>query len=386
MSHSERVAIVDVLDLMAVGQPLPFHVLDAHARRLLAEGHVLVSRTQLDMLIARGAWVEKSRVQAVRAEQAGPRSSLVPSSRRTLSLFDQWEQLIWKLDATLRLVLAGKPVVQELTALAERVEGLAQRDLNVALFMMVRQHEVRFALYALQHALHAATVLLVLGEQLGWQPSQVRLLVLSALTMNVSTLELQAQLAQQEDPPNQRQRRAIAAHPDESVRLLRQAGVSDGAWLQTVAEHHEKPDGSGYPARIQKICESAHALRLADVFTAKISARANRAPMAIQLATRQLFEEEKGSPLAIGMIKALGLYPPGELVRLASGEVAVVTHRGTAPTKPKVASVTDTDGKPVIQTRHHDTSDPAFAVVGVFPSPKTLPRIPPERVYGIIPG
>jgi len=325
---------------------------------------------------------------AVRAERQASqvRDSLVPSSRRSLSLFDQWEQLIWKLDATLRLALAGRPARDELVLLAERFEALVERDTDVALFMMVRQHDVRFALYALQHALHAATVLDLLGRQLGWDTTRRRLQVLAALTMNVSTLELQAQMAQQADPPTTRQRKAIAEHPEQSVRLLRAAGVTDAKWLQTVLEHHERPDGSGYPKRLTQIVDSAHALQLADVFTAKISARAIRSAMPIQLAAKQLFQEERGSALAVGLVKALGLYPPGELVTLRSGEIAVVTHRSAAPTKPRVAAITNSAGQPITATTVRDTAQPEFAVTGVVEDRRQLPRIPPERVYGVIPG
>jgi hypothetical protein len=385
MSDSSRIALAEVMDLLEVGRPLPFHVLDQLDRRLLAEGHVLVSKTQLEMLFARGAWVQRSVVAALRAERDTHRG-LVPSSRRSLSLFDQWEQLIWHLDSALRHVLAGKPAQADLTALAERLEALVARDMDVALFMMVRQHEVRFALYALQHALHAATVLLVLGNQLGWAAADRRTRVLAALTMNVSTLELQAQLAQQTDPPSTRQRSQIAAHPEQSMRLLRAAGIRDSAWLQTVHEHHERPDGSGYPAGLTQVCASAHALRLADVFTAKISARAHRPAMAIQLAARQLFQEERGSALAVGLVKALGLYPPGELVELRSGEIAVVTHRGGSATTPRVASITNDQGRPVTDTLMRDTAQPEFAIIAVVADRRHLPRIPPERVYGLLPA
>jgi HD-GYP domain-containing protein (c-di-GMP phosphodiesterase class II) len=382
--RTERLSLAEAVDLLEVGQPLPFHVHDTQDRRLLAEGHVLVSRTQLEMLIARGAWVQRSVALAVRAERQvrQQRDSLVPSSRRSLSLFDQWEQLVWKLDATLRLVLAGRPARDELVLLAERFEALVERDTDVALFMMVRQYDVRFALYALQHALHSATVLELLGRQLGWDTTRRRLQVLAALTMNVSTLELQAQMAQQADPPTTRQRKAIAEHPEQSVRLLRAAGVTDATWLQTVLEHHERPDGSGYPKRLTQIVDSAHALQLADVFTAKISARAIRSAMPIQLAAKQLFQEERGSALAVGLVKALGLYPPGELVTLRSGEIAVVTHRSAAPTKPRVAAITNSAGQPITATTVRDTAQPEFAVVGVVEDRRHLPRIPPERVYG----
>jgi hypothetical protein len=347
-----------------------------------------VGETQLQMLIARGAWVQRSVAQALRA-QRNSRNTPVPSSRRDLMLFDHWERLIWDLDATLRLVLAGKPTVDELIRLADRVQALVRRDPDVALFMMVRQHEPRFALYALQHALHTATVLLMVGHQLGWDERNRRLSVLGALTMNVSMLELQAQMAQQAEPPSTRQRKAIQEHPDASVKLLRAAGVTDAQWLQTVREHHERPQGDGYPQGLKQICESAHALRVADVFTAKISARAHRAPMPIQQAAKQLFQEERGSPLAAGLIKALGLYPPGELVELRNGEVAVVTRRGANATTPRVASVTNATGRPVIATVERDTARPEFAITGALGSAMAeklqLPRIPPERVYGLIP-
>jgi len=388
MSDSHRIALAEVVDLLEVGRPLPFHVLDGQDRRLLAEGHVLVSDIQLEMLIARGAWVQRSVVQALRAQHQA-RGTPVPSSRRTLSLFDHWERLVWDLDATLRLVLAGKPAGDALTQLAERVEALVRRDADVALFMMVRQHEPRFALYALLHALHTATVLLVIGQQLGWDAGRLRLAVLGALTMNVSMLELQAQMAQQAEPPSPRQRKAIQEHPEASARLLRAAGVHDGLWQQSVQEHHERPQGDGYPRGLTQVREEAHALRIADVFTAKISARAHRAPMPIQLAAKQLFQEERGGPLAAGLIKALGLYPPGEWVELRNGEVAVVTRRGGNATTPRVASVTNASGRPVVATVERDTARPEFAITGALGAALAeklqLPRIPPERVYGLIP-
>jgi hypothetical protein len=99
-----------------------------------------------------------------------------------------------------------------------------------------------------------------------------------------------------------------------------------------------------------------------------------------------LFQEEKGGPLAVGLVKALGLYPPGELVRLKSGEIAVVTHRGKTATTPRVACITNKVGKTVASTEPRDSALPEFAIVEALPENerKGLPRIPPERVYGLI--
>ena len=384
MTSSERTPLAEVLDLLQVGEPLPFHVLDPAERRLLAQGHVVVSDTQLEMLIARGAWVDAGLALTLRQQREAASGAASAASPRSLTLFDRWEQMVWELDRVLRRVLAGQPCHGEIEALADRLLARVGRHEDGALFITVRPPEWRFALYALQHALHTATVLVVLSRQMGWTPAEVRTMVLAALSMNVSTLELQAQMAQQPDPPTTRQRALIRAHPGESARLLRQAGVRNDHWLQAVEDHHERPDGSGYPLGLTAIGPWAHALRVADVFTAKISPRANRQSMPIQTAAKQLFQEEKGGPLAAGLIKALGLYPPGELVQLKSGEIAVVTHRGASATTPRVASITNSAGKPVADTTPRDTADPAHAIAGVVADRRGLPRIPPERVYGLV--
>lgn len=374
---------------MVVGEPLPFHVHDPHDRRLLAQGNVVLSESQLEALICRGAWVHAEVAQALRRERAsavGLVSGAAPSAKRAHTLFDHWEHLIWDLDGALRKVLAGQPAVPALTALADDLLALVARDLDVALFVTIRQPEIRFALYALQHALHTATVLVELTQHLGWPAERTRCLVLAALTMNVSTLELQAVMAQQPDPPTKGQRDQIRAHPYESERLLRAAGVNDPEWLAAVRDHHERPDGTGYPRGLTQVEELAHALRVGDVFTAKISPRAIRQPMSIQSAAKQLFQDEKGGPLAVGLLKALGLYPPGELVRLKSGEIAVVTHRGKSATTPRVACITNKVGKAVASTERRDSAQPEFAIVEALPDGerKGLPRIPPERVYGLM--
>lgn len=383
MSEQVRVPLQEVLDLLVVGQALPFHVLDPHERRLLAEGHVVVSETQLESLIARGAWVDRLVVQALRSARGDGQASMARAVREP-TLFDRWEALLWRLDATLRRVLAAQPAATELTALADELAGRVDQHPEAALYLVVRPADPRHALYALQHAVHCGVVGLLLARQLGWPAAEQQRLVAAALTMNVSTLELQAQMAAQADPPTVRQREQIRAHPLASEALLRQAGVLDEAWLQAVRDHHERPDGSGYPRGLGAQGPLAHALRTVDVFTAKISARAIRQALPIQTAAKQLFQEEKGGPLATGLIKALGLYPPGDLVQLKSGEIAVVTHRGPNATTPKVAAITNAQGQPVAATVPRDTGEAAYAITGPVLERKGLPRVPAERVYGLV--
>jgi hypothetical protein len=204
--------------------------------------------------------------------------------------------------------------------------------------------------------------------------------------MNRSILELQATMAEQDTPPTKKQLEQIRAHPESAVALLRAAGVADDDWLAAVAEHHEQPGGGGYPHALSEVGEPAQVLRAADVYMAKISPRAKRPPMLPQMATRQLFQQRPGDPLAMAMIKTLGVHPPGSLVQLQSGEIGVAIRRPAAGTHPLVATLSDKRGKPSGDTQRRDTAQPEFAVLGPPQDAKAFPRVLPERVYGVLAG
>jgi hypothetical protein len=159
-------------------------------------------------------------------------------------------------------------------------------------------------------------------------------------------------------------------------------GVTDSEWLSAVLQHHERPDGSGYPQGLKEVAEMAVALRVADVFMAKISPRVLRTPLPIRDAAKQLYAEDKGGPMSSAIIKEFGIYPPGEVVKLTSGEVAVVMRRTASPKCPRVACITDARGNPAAHTVQYDTALPEYAIVGSTPPPATIARLPPERIYG----
>jgi len=384
-SNADRIPLPQVRDLLQVGHPLPFRVLDAHDRLLLNAGHVLADEDQFEALVERGAWAERPLVEAERAA----RTAAAEKARKAappVSLFDRWERLLWQFDkltrALARREAPGSAVLPFLAALRELVD----RDPDVALFLCVRQDDRRFALYALTHALHSAVLALLTGRQLAWPDAKIDSLGAAALTMNLAVLELQATMAEQDDPPTPRQLDQIRAHPDASVQLLRAAGITDEAWLATVAHHHEQTGGGGYPRGLTEVTDLAQVLRAADVYMAKISARAKRPAMSTQQATRQLFQQRPNDPLTMAMVKTIGVHPPGSLLQLASGEVAVSIRRPAKGTQPIAATLSDRHGKPVGDTHQRDTAQAEFAVSAPLTDTKAFPRVLPERVYGWIAG
>ncbi len=226
MHGVERVPIGEVSDLIRVGEPLPFRVLDAYARLLLNAGQMLSSDRQLEMLIERGACVERSEVEEVRRRLLPEAAPSPQAAARQRSLFDIWEHLLWDLDAVLRPLSKGHGAAADILALSDTVLALTERDLDIALFMAVRQEDRRFALYPLAHSLHTAVLVLAAAGQLAWPPERRRSLAGAALTMNASMLELQAHMAEQDTPPTAKQLDVIRAHPVRTVELLQAAGIA----------------------------------------------------------------------------------------------------------------------------------------------------------------
>ena len=385
MGVTERIPLAAVRDLIAIGQALPFRVLDTQERLLLNEGQTVGSERQFDMLTERGAWVERAlveRVRGARGSAAGPAPRL--TAQRQPTLFDMWDQALWDLDDLYRRLARGQADAVQLEAFADGLQQLIDRDPDISLFLCVRQDDRRFALYASHHGLHCAVLGLLLTRQLGWDVGAQGSLLRAALTMNVAMAELQAQMAEQGEPPTGKQLEHIRAHPQGAVRLLQQAGVIDTLWLDTVADHHERDDGQGYPRGLQPVPEAARVLRSVDVFMAKISPRAKRAAMTPQIAARQLFQQASGQALGTALIRAIGVHPPGTLVTLKSGETGVVSRRPAGSASPLVATLTDVRGAPVTATHQRNSGLAEYAVVMAQAEAGGLPKILPERVYGMM--
>jgi HD-GYP domain-containing protein (c-di-GMP phosphodiesterase class II) len=379
-----RVPLPEVSDLIAPGEPLPFKVLDAAGRLLLNAGHVIAGSAQLQALLERGACVEYPDVVAVRSARAAVLAATAPAAAtRKRNLHDRWEEQTATLDALLRTLGRDARQAADIEAFADAYIELVERDSDLALFHCIRQDDRRFTLYGVRHALHVATIVLLAARGLAWSADRSRRMVRAALTMNAAIVELQSRMAEQADPPSRKQIEQIQAHPARAAELLRASGVADADWLALVHEHHERPGGGGYPRALPEVGDEVRLLRAADVFSAKISPRALRAPLAPQLAARQLFQEDGGGPIAGALIKAVGIYPPGDFVRLRNGEAAIVACRARADQAVQVMVLQDAKGRPQPQAPRRDTALPDYAITGALAERGGLPRVLPEQVYGL---
>ena len=364
-----------------IGVPLPWNVRDEAAHLLLSKGHIVTSEHQLEALLDRGAFVDAEEAKACSRpvdNEPDPSKSVVVIP----NLFDLWNRA----NADLRKLIANVAQSVDFSVEAHRfalhIVELVDADPDICIYRMVRQENTQPFHYGYAHAVHAAGLCVLLARRLGWSNEQMTSLIKAALTMNMTIMDLQGQMASQDFPMREKQRAAIQIHPGQAVACLERAHVTDARWLEGIAQHHERSDGTGYPSGATEINEPAAVLRVVDVFLSKVSPRTIRLASAVPDTICQMLRESRGNPLSTALVKELGIYPPGEFVKLASGELAIVVKRTENMRAPIVATITDTQGKPIARTVRQDSAQPNFAITGSATGKAILSRLPPERLYG----
>jgi len=165
--------------------------------------------------------------------------------------------------------------------------------------------------------------------------------------------------------------------------LLEMSGVTDGDWLAAVAQHHESADGSGYPKGLREVNDIAALVRRVDIYTAKLSPRKGRSAMAADKAGRMMFMQEPGHPMTIALVKEFGVYPPGCLVKLASGETGMVVRRGATVTSPIVAVMSSPYGASLTTPLRRDTSQREYNIHSVVEAHAVKLRMSPEVLMAV---
>ena len=149
--------------------------------------------------------------------------------------------------------------------------------------------------------------------------------------------------------------------------------MTDPLWLGAVRGHHEHLDGSGYPAQLKgdAVSLGARILGVADRYSAMIKMRPYRAQAHFpQNALKEIYlkkDTEIDEEIARILISKVGLLSPGTVVKLKSGEIAVVKSPTVKSDAAIVYSVYGKTGMILSPPARRDTSQPGCEIVGLVP-------------------
>lgn len=389
--------------VLRLGIPVPVALRDAAGQLLLPRGTVLNDEAQRQQLIARGLYVDAGDSEQFRKALAGKLDAMV----RGNALLGQIASALP--DALAGAAVPAKPASDPITAwqgmmlrasallhdappsdFASRVQqldrdvlGLLDTDADASLLVLIHGTTSEVHQYSVTHALLVVAVCELAARHLDWPADWRPPLRRAALTMNLAMTELQDQLALQETPVTPRQREQIDGHAWRAAEQMRKAGVDDVLWLDAVEHHHSTQ--AGPLAELPPMLQLARLIQRADIFAARLSPRKARPAMSATAAAKAAYldENQQADEAGSAIVKALGIYPPGSCVRLASGEVGVVVRRGRRANEPVVASVIGRSGAPC-EPAVRDTRQPGFAIgAGVAPHEVKL-RLNPGRLLQLV--
>jgi hypothetical protein len=125
-----------------------------------------------------------------------------------------------------------------------------------------------------------------------------------------------------------------------SVQLASQSGAFSKEALSIVADHHEAVDGSGWPRGRSESSKAARILAVVNRYDNLCTPEATDAtPLMPAEALARMFRMEGkqlDTSILSALIKLLGVYPPGTVVQLSDGSLALVIAPGPTSLHPQV--------------------------------------------------
>jgi hypothetical protein len=260
----------------------------------------------------------------------------------------------------LRRLAAGQAVdLPPLQALADTVIHQGHTGQPLRFLHAAAQDPARFAA---AHGLTVGQVLARLLLQDSDPQSPIQLAVMAALVHDVGMVCVPPEVLAKTGPLTDDERRLVERHAAAGGPMVATLWPGGGWPIDAVTDHHERPDGTGYPAgrKSMQVADLVRLLTVCDVYAALCCPRPHRPAMdtrtalteTLLLAERDALDRQHAEKLLL-----LSFFPPGSVVELSDGAQAIVlaVHPGqrglTNPSRPIVLLVNDVRAQPLALPR-----------------------------------
>ncbi len=209
--------------------------------------------------------------------------------------------------------------------------------------------------YIYKYSLNTALISLLIGDWLNLGKRELWQLGVAGLLHDAGMLMIPQEIRKNSDDFTPEQRREMQKHLGKALPVIDNLEGADKSLLKAVAQHHERYDGSGYPDGLvgDEIHLHARIINLAMNYVALKQPRYNRPEHGLRGSIRKVILESRKrfSPQVLeAFLNLVGIYPPGSIVRLKNGELAlVIKPRYDNYLEPLVRILTDSEGEPLRQ-------------------------------------
>lgn len=232
-------------------------------------------------------------------------------------------------------------------------------------FMLLTQLKNRDE-YTAQHSLNVSIYAVAFGRYLNLSYKKLNELGLCGMMHDLGKLKVPKEILYKPGRLTPPEMHVMRKHTTWGRQLLMDGIGMPKEVIDVAHSHHERCDGKGYPRRLkqEQISPFARIVAIADTYDAITSNRYYKDACSHLEALKLMIDESSNGHLdpllVVRFIECLGIYPPGCVVLLDSGEVGVVTevnpqHR----LRPKVILLLD-ENKQICEEKPLDLADEVF--------------------------
>ena len=235
------------------------------------------------------------------------------------------------------------------------------------------------------HALNVMTLCMLVGKKAGLNQTELTDLAMAAVAHDAGKAEIPLPILRN-GHRKKHEEDHYRLHVRHSVQLARESGAFGPHATALIEQHHEAADGSGFPRGITTLSPSAAILIMVNRYDRLCAPESPMlAPLMPSEALAHMLRQEgsRHDPhLLAVLIHLLGVYPPGTVVRLSDGSLALVVSPGADIYRPRVLlyspGVSDDDA-PMLDLGNEDGLDVVDAIRPADLAPCVLQWLNPQK-------
>lgn len=222
--------------------------------------------------------------------------------------------------------------------------------------------------YLPYHIVNILILSYALGLNTGFNKSRLSHLGLASIFCDLG-IDSMEEMVKQSKTFTSQEREVANVHICESLEIVNSIGVLNEIVKETIAMHHERASGNGYPRGIglADINSYARILGLVDVYEAMTHARPYKEKISAHNAVRALIGPLKNdfdTDVLKVFINKMSVYPIGSVVKLDTKEMArVISVKSGSPLRPVVMVFRGPNGENISEMNIIDLSKQDFPAI-----------------------
>lgn len=204
--------------------------------------------------------------------------------------------------------------------------------------------------YTYTHSVNVAIFSLAFGKHLGLEGEALEKVGVAGLLHDLGKVRTAEAIIKKPGALTPEEMKAMQRHPELGAEILAEMNGMDAETREIVLHHHLRHDGTGYPQlpRGREAHPHGMVVAIADCYDALTTTRPyqkSRHPSEAVRLLKRMAGKAYAPDATHGFIEMIGAYPVGEVVRLSTGEIGVVSRVSDLDaTAPVVKLVTSAGG------------------------------------------